>query len=504
MWFSARDIDLEDEGPRLVEPQVLNIFDAASQYADLMSPLTGVVDKDERMSFLQSSLERSPTDGPMLFVMDNFETVSNPEEMFRWLANCVRPPNKILITSRTRDFDRGLRIRVPGMTADESETLIRSLARKRGFEGMLSGSFIQQLHDAAQGHPYIMRVLLGEAQKRDDFKSVRPDLKRKDDLLRALFDRTFSSLSALARRVFLTLCSWSSRQNDLCFESVVSLSTGQPGVSQAIEELELVSFVNRIGDADDGTSFLDVPIAGFQFGQRKLSTSSDKLAIEADRELLMMFGPARASDLTAGAVGRAREFLRVLSLKSDSGEMRLRDGVEVLTHIASNSPGVWKLLSRAFEESQRERDITEAIRFTKSYLESGPPQAEQREAWLRVAGLSQLAGDVLGEMHAIAEYVAIDENTREHVSDGIHRVAQLLADHKDSLDRPERSVLVRRLIEAFQPHVEEASATELSRLAWLHLHLRQEGLAKRVVRRGLQKDSENYHCRKLAERLGVH
>jgi hypothetical protein len=43
--------------------------------------------------------------GPLLFVFDNFETIQQPVETYHWLDTHIRPPNKILITTRHRDFN---------------------------------------------------------------------------------------------------------------------------------------------------------------------------------------------------------------------------------------------------------------------------------------------------------------------------------------------------------------------------------------------------------------
>jgi hypothetical protein len=39
-----------------------------------------------------------------LFVFDNFETVRSPAELYIWIDTYVRPPDKVLITTRFRDF----------------------------------------------------------------------------------------------------------------------------------------------------------------------------------------------------------------------------------------------------------------------------------------------------------------------------------------------------------------------------------------------------------------
>jgi len=47
----------------------------------------------------------------------------------------------------------------------------------------------------------------------------------------------------------------------------------------------------------------------------------------------------------------------------------------------------------------------------------------------------------------------------------------------------------------------EADATDLSRLAWLHLHLHDPVRAREVAEEGLDIDAENEHCNRLLNRL---
>jgi len=59
--------------------------------------------KPKAIDYLARSLTKSG-EGPLLFVFDNFETVRNPAELYRWLDTYVRLPNKVLITTRFREF----------------------------------------------------------------------------------------------------------------------------------------------------------------------------------------------------------------------------------------------------------------------------------------------------------------------------------------------------------------------------------------------------------------
>jgi hypothetical protein len=86
LWFSSRDIDLLPEGPKLVRPHVLDENDIAAEFVRLMNPSEASVRNFNRVRYLAQGLTKSPIDSPMLYVFDNFETVSNPIELYTWLV----------------------------------------------------------------------------------------------------------------------------------------------------------------------------------------------------------------------------------------------------------------------------------------------------------------------------------------------------------------------------------------------------------------------------------
>ena len=104
VWFSARDIDLLPTGPKTVRPGILTPKDVAEQYAQFVLSPNKLAERGfDREAYFQEQLGKSDG-GRCLYVFDNFETVQNPLEMFTWLENFIRVPNKILITTRLRTF----------------------------------------------------------------------------------------------------------------------------------------------------------------------------------------------------------------------------------------------------------------------------------------------------------------------------------------------------------------------------------------------------------------
>ena len=116
VWFSARDIDLLEAGPKVVQPHGVTIDDFADEYARLLNPGEMHIKGFDSKGYLARQLAGDSI-GPTLFVFDNFETTMSPQEIFHWLDTYVRGPNKVLITSRDRRFTGDYVVQVRGMTS---------------------------------------------------------------------------------------------------------------------------------------------------------------------------------------------------------------------------------------------------------------------------------------------------------------------------------------------------------------------------------------------------
>jgi hypothetical protein len=55
---------------------------------------------------------------------------------------------------------------------------------------------------------------------------------------------------------------------------------------------------------------------------------------------------------------------------------------------------------------------------------------------------------------------------------------------------------------AMERHIDELTATDCSRLAWLYLNIRREDRAREIAKIGLDRDPNNEHCMNLVRRLG--
>lgn len=292
---------------------------------------------------------------PILFVFDNFETVRSPGDVFEWLDTHIRLPNKVLITTRFREFKADYPIEVSGMSEDEAEKLIGTTAQRLGIAHLVTERYRADLFEEADGHPYIIKVLLGEVSKAGKLEKIERIVAGKNEILDALFERTYARLQPVAKRVFLTLCSWRSLVPQLALEAVLLRPENEKmDVAVAIEELVQSSFIERV-TAVDGTAFLDVALVATVFGRRKLDVSVMRPAIQADVEFLQQIGATSTSTLRHGVGPRISRLFQSIASRLTDGRTDIDSVVPSLEFICRQYPPAW-LLRRGirFDRGNRE------------------------------------------------------------------------------------------------------------------------------------------------------
>lgn len=494
VWFSARDIDLLPQGPSVVRADVLSVEDVARDFADLMKP--GACPKlSDAEAYFTDCLSGKANDGPFLFVFDNFETIREQEQLYEYVNNAIRLPNKVLITTRTRDFKADRPIEVKGMSREEFGALVDEVARRLGIRPLVASDYEEQLFEESDGHPYITKVLLGEVAADRKTASLKRVIATKDALLDALFDRSFARLSAAAQRVFLTLCSWRSLVPRIGLEAVLL----RPGndrldVERGVIELEQCSLIEETRDRESGASFLSVPLAAALFGKKKLVTSPLTIAIESDMELVRAFGTTTSAEVPQGLGPRINKLARWAARRAEAGDEPTQE-LAVLEYIATEHAPAWLDLSRLQDELGKPNA---AISSTNRYLEARP---DDREGWDNLIRLYRASGNALGEMHARLQLAELTTLPFEDLSSSASRLNSLLSRRELELDADERRLMVRKLRTIMEARAGEADATDLSRLAWLCMHDQDTAAAGDWVAKGLAIDPNNQHCQALQSRL---
>ncbi len=104
---------------------------------------------------------------------------------------------------------------------------------------------------------------------------------------------------------------------------------------------------------------------------------------------------------------------------------------------------------------------------------------------------------------ALLEICESDDVPFHEISNAAQRLNALFGQGVHPIDGEERRVIFERFTSIMSARIHEANATDLSRLAWLYLHLWDDATAKGLTKKALSLEPENSHCLKLAVRLGI-
>ena len=500
IWFSSRDIDLLGQGPKDVKPHVLTEEEIAREFVGLMQP-GGQLEPDFRaLKYLAGALTKSPIGEPVLFVFDNFETARSPVSLYSWIDEYVRLPNKVLITTRFSEFKGDFPVEVFGMSENETEQLIDDAAYSLGIRKLLTPEYRSDLYRESYGHPYVIKIMLGEVAKAGNLTKIARIFSGRVDILEALFERTFAGLSPPAKHVFMTLCNWRSAVPQVAVEAVMLRPENEKfDVDAAIEELRRSSFV-EVRSSPDGSLFLDVPLVAAIFGKKKLSVSPEKTVIEANTEVLRFLGAAQPADVAKGLEPRVRAMFGQIAARVTKEPAKLQEYLPIMEFMAAKFPPAWLLLSQIFERSGTDVQLSRAKDCIRRYLEQTARSEEQRAAWKKLTEYCYTTNDGVGEMQALVEMCELPHAPFADLSNAANRINSLFS-FTQFLDAHERTILTRRLAALMESRIVEANATDCSRLAWLCLRLQDEDKARQIVDRGLGLERTNEYCQKLKSKL---
>jgi len=503
LWFSSRDIDLLTEGPKPVKPKVMTEQEIAEEFSRLMEPPEAKLSGFKPSKYFSGALSKSPLDAPLLFVFDNFETVRAPGDLYVWLDTYIRSPNKVLITTRFRDFKGDFPVEVRGMSELESQQLIDETAAFLGIRRLLTPLYEQELIRESDGHPYIIKILLGEVAKSGRIQQIERIVGDRAQVLEALFDRTFAGLSPAAKQVFLTLCSWRSVVPQLAVEAVMMRPSNEKfDVRAAVDELVRSSLIESTPSPEED-AFLSVPLAAAVFGKRKLLVSALKGTIEANTEILHLLGAGQKTDIQHGIHPRIEKMFSHIAAIINKNKEQVGAYVQIMEFVARSHSPAWLLLARIFEESDLEDRTERAKEALRQYLQVTPRSKEQKSAWEKLARLCSSTKDWTGEMHARVEMCGLPDALFADISNTANRLNGLLVSEQ-FLAMDDKTALLQQLAKLMDSRVDEADATDCSRLAWLYRHLKNDERALELAELGLTKESYNHYCISLKTKLRKH
>ena len=456
--------------------------------------------ESDRKEFFEKELEQSESFSKgCLFIFDNFETVHNPLEMFQWIETYIKLPNKILITTRHRGFKGDYPLEVEGMTESESKKLIERTVYDLNIDkGLLTADIVNKIIAQSKGHPYIIKILIGELKKNKNIQSI---LSRREDILTALFERTYSNLSPCAQRVFMTLANWNSKVPKIALEAVLtcSLEGQEPGIVQeAIESLFDYSMAQETGD-EDGQEFIGLPVVAGYFGKKKIKISPLKSDIERDIKLLQLFGPTQGGDLSLNFAKQLDRFIQNVSNRIDGDRKSFNEYKQILDIVCQVYNKGRLLLSDLHIELE---DMEQAKNELELFLENESGQ-DRENGWRKLSEICFKTNDYKKYVHAIVELSKIDTEFFNELSNAANRLNDLFSNQSQKFTKEEKNKLAGPLLSELDRKKTKAKADDFSRMAWLSICIDQDNRARDYVNEGLNDNPNNYHCLNLRLKLDM-
>lgn len=499
VWFSARDVDLLTDGPKHVQPDVVKLGDIA----DLFCLFTGETAKGAgALDVLASELGGNDL-GATLFIFDNFETVEAPGDVFRWVHNHVRAPNRVLITTRVRgEFNGDYSMKVPGMTEEESRSLIVQTAAQLGVSQLMTEDYVEKLIDESGGHPYVMKVMIGEVARDGVAKRPRMAIAAKGEVLNALFERSYNRLSPGSKQLFLTMSAWRSYVPEFALVAAIDRpDRDRFDAEEALDELSAASLVDTFVSAIDGTRYVGLSVSAYAFGQQKLKASAWATAAELDSRFLRRFGVVPGPEQQKPAVHQFRAYLQSLA----SAEVQVDDDawMDHVEFLAASVDGGYLELSSFYETRGGPEGVQRARDYVQRFIEAGAGSLDQRvAAWRKLSSLNALLQKPRAEL---ASWVALVKEVGgadiAATSEATYHINRLLLDMSPSME--EKKVLLEPVLGLLKASKAKLDANGCSRAAWIALSLNQQSTAMLFAQHGLKLSPSNIHCRNLVEKLSV-
>jgi hypothetical protein len=487
VWFSARDLDLRISGARAVKPQVVTLLDVCIQYGRLFD--TGSTTEAFART-LQGSVRR---DAPgTLFIFDNFETMQDLKELHKFLDQHTTAPNKVLLTSRERAFKADYPIEVQGMEKSETTVMLRQLARDLHAEQLLTDKVVDSVYEQTKGHPYVMKVLVGEMAKEKKYIAPIQILSSRVDVAQAVFERSFTKLSDSARNVFLTITNWKSYISELSL--LVVLGVRGLDVDGGLDECLRLSLV-YFHDRTDGERLYFAPELARTYGKKKLEGDPDRLVIQADLEVLRRFGVTTEPTREGTQTGLINKFIAWCKEEARLGSPERVSQIDALLETLANLwPPAWLDLGTFRRQTGADSELVE-LAFRRA-VEEAPDNAQ---AWLTRADYAKSMDHEKTWISSLVSAVDAKPGDIALVKEVAFQLTKYVRDKIVPLAT--RMVFLSSVREHMQRLELQLDAVGLSRLAWLYILEGNTQRGRECANLGLQHEPENNYCLNLIEHL---
>ena len=518
LWFSSRDIDLRPGGAYEVDPDVTTVDDICQTAQKLLEDTGTVIKGSSSSDILLQNILHSNESGRVLWVLDNFETVKDQKSVFdlfdQYLHHRKNNSHKLLITTRHRFFYGDYPVQVDGMSKSEFKSLVKKEMIK--LRKPLEDKDIEMLFRESNGHPYIAKIILG-GMKRGISRKSTPILSKKENILDALFERTFEQLSSDARHVYLLLCKWNSLiplvALDLTVNSNKDGDTRRVDINQATDELIDYSLIECQGDEpgqDEDWIWFNVPTPSRIFGRKKLIADQLRFSIEAEFQKIQRFGVCTPKDM----MDQVRPVREVWASIREDVIRQLRQGKGPIAslgewypwfdRLSSSVPQLWSWLAQYLEEKGRSEEAEKFYRQAISTAGASPSKSHISELMLDLAQYLEEQGR---DKEALATWVyraCISNSTFDDLSHAARMVNGWISGRRPRvfLKKEERKILLGELVKKMEYRANEANAEDFSSLAWLYVLIDDIKNGKKAANRGLSLDYNQRDCRNFLVRFG--
>ena len=517
LWFSSRDIDLRPGGAHEVDPDVTTVDDICQTARELLEDTGTVIKGSLPSDILLQKILHSNESGRTLWVLDNFETVKDQKSVFdlfdQYLHHRKNNSHKLLITTRHRFFYGDYPVQVDGMSKNEFKSLVDKEMIKLGKH--LQDNDIEMLFRESNGHPYIAKIILGEI-KRGKSKKPTPILSKKEDILDALFERTFEQLSNDARHVYLLLCKWNNFIPFVALDLTVNskiVNTRQVDIVKAIDELIDYSLIECQGDEpeqDEDWIWYNVPTPSRIFGKKKLIADQLRYSIETEFQQIQRFGVFTPKDI----MDQVRPVREVWSSIREDVIRQLRRGkgpIDSLgewspwfVRLGSSVPQLWSWLAQHLEEKGRSSEAEMFYRQAISVAGASPGKSHLSESMLDLAHYLEEKGRDKEALQTWVNRACISNSTFNDLSHAARRVNGWISGRRPriSLAKKERMILLHKLVKEMEDRSSKANAEDFSSLAWLYVLMGDIESGKKAANRGLHLDYNQRDCRRFLTQFG--
>ncbi len=495
-WFSSRDIDLLDVGAKQVQPDILKIEDVIKSFCSLVGPDKEDLKYSEKEDLFKLNL--SSTEDSSLFVFDNFETVTDQSSLFSWLDSNIRLPNKILITSRMNEFKADYPINIGGMEYAEFKILVDKISEELKISSIITPRYVDQLFEESTGHPYVAKILLGQVANEKKLGDIKRIIADKENVLQALFERTYNQLSTASRRVFLTLGSWRTTIPKTIVEAVLKAGIQETiDIEGAIEELYRYSLVDKQKTKMNDT-ILSLPISAHLFAEKKIKTDIYQLAISKDIQVLMMFGVGRNTEIEQGISNRIAKFIKNIAKEIVGESSAIDKYVPILDYICIKNPEYYLIYSTLLEEFNFIESSTEACNKYIGAFEG----SKTIPAWKKLIQLYQNQKNYVAEISSHISLANIEESSIYEINNLLKRYTHLLKLKVFRIEN-EKKLLTESIIQltSKEQHYKNLSYADLTNLAWIYLHDGNKAQALNEAKKVIDLDPDNPLANKLIEKL---